>query len=167
MTSSQSIRTWLLEQLPADLYAGEAQITVDREEIVIVGPLAAPDGHDGGDADAAVATHRAETREQRMAVAREAEARFERKVSWGASIGGETYLFTHLATPVMTRLRQRDRRVLDLLVEGGVARSRADALAWCVGLVAEREEEWLSELADSLTAVREARARDPRSRSAG
>ena len=35
----------------------------------------------------------------------------------------------------MTRLRMPERRVLDTLVDAGVARSRSHALAWCVRLV--------------------------------
>ena len=87
----------------------------------------------------------------------EAEARFERKVSWGVDVGGDpdaSALFTHLAVPVMTRLRQPQRLVLDTLVEAGVARSRADALAWCVRLVGQHSEEWLTELRGAIEGSR-------------
>ena len=36
----------------------------------------------------------------------------------------------------MTRLRMQERHVLDTLVDASVARSRSEALAWCVRLVA-------------------------------
>ena len=61
----------------------------------------------------------------------------------------------------MTRLRLSERRVLDTLVGGGVARSRADALAWCVRLVRDHEGEWIDQLRDALVAVNEARAAGP------
>ena len=44
----------------------------------------------------------------------------------------------------MTRLRQPQRMVLDTLVDAGVARSRSDALAWCVRLVGQHEDDWLT-----------------------
>src|SRR5216117_3924042 len=74
-----------------------------------------------------------------IAIAREAEHRFRKKVSWGATCGDLTELFTTLSIPVMTRLRMPQREVLDTLVNAGVARSRSHALAWCVKLVAENE----------------------------
>ena len=70
-------------------------------------------------------------------------------------------MFTRLSVPVMTRLQQPQRRVLDTLVEAGVARSRSDALAWCVRLVAQHEGEWLTELDSAMASVRTARAKGP------
>lgn len=96
-----------------------------------------------------------------MAIAREAEHRFGRKVAWGARIADQTHLFTHVAVPVMTRLRQPERQVLDTLVEAGVARSRAHALAWCVRLVGDNADSWLSELRDAMQKVREVREQGP------
>jgi hypothetical protein len=61
----------------------------------------------------------------------------------------------------MTRLRMPERHVLDTLVEAGVARSRSHALAWCVRLVAERQEEWLGGLRDALAQVRKVRSEGP------
>src|SRR5829696_3049415 len=132
------ITAWLLGRLPAEwTEAGAPDITIDREEITVVLPLRQPDAP--GDepsvrAEAAAgraAGFREDTRERRMGVAREAEHRFDRKVAWGVRIDDSTVLFTHLATPVMTRLRQPERLVLDTPVAANVARSRADALAWC------------------------------------
>jgi hypothetical protein len=85
-------------------------------------------------------------------------------VAWGAQAGQTRELFTTLSVPVMTRLRQPERRVLDTLVEAGVARSRSDALAWCVRLTGEHAQEWLSELRDSLEAVQRVRAQQPTGR---
>src|SRR5207253_9604422 len=98
---------------------------------------------------------------ERMHIADEAQARYGRTVSWGVRIGGERIMFTHLAVPVMTRLRQPDRRVLDTLVDAGVARSRSDALAWCVRLVGEHTDEWLAKLRDAMTEVDKLRAEGP------
>ena len=96
-----------------------------------------------------------------MAIAREAEHRFGRKVAWGVQSGGEAQLFTHLAVPVMTRLRQPERQVLDTLVESGVARSRAHALAWCVRLVGDNADAWLDELRQAMQKVRDVREQGP------
>jgi hypothetical protein len=70
-------------------------------------------------------------------------------------------VFTNLAVPVMTRLRQPERVVLDTLVEAGVARSRADALAWCVRLVGQHTEDWLQELREAMTSVQRLREQGP------
>ena len=96
-----------------------------------------------------------------MKIAREAERRFRRKVSWGVRIGDEEALFTNLSIPVMTRLRLRDRAVLDTLVDAGVARSRSHALAWCVRLVGKNQEEWIEELRSALVKVAEVRGQGP------
>jgi len=150
-------------------------VVVDREEITVIGELPAVKGaaEEGGEASGqteaeAMAAGRSrrfreETRDTRVGIAREAEMRFDRKVSWGVLSEGRTVMFTTLSVPVMTRLRQAERRVLDTLVEAGVARSRSDALAWCVRLVGEHEDSWLSALRDALRQVEQVRAEGPRS----
>ena len=157
--------SWFVGRLPDEWFEGEPEVTVDREEITVVGTLPAVETQEGAADPAAeagrIARWREDTRAQRMRIADEAEARYGRKVAWGAVCGETRELFTHLAVPVMTRLRQPERRVLDTLVESGVARSRADALAWCVRLVGQHEDEWLASLRDALTAVREAREAGP------
>lgn len=160
------ISAWFVGRLPDEWFEGEPEVTVDRDEITVVGtlPSVADGGDDAREAEAGrIARWREETRGQRMRIADEAEQRFARKVAWGAVCGDSRQLFTHLAVPVMTRLRQPERRVLDTLVESGVARSRADALAWSVRLVGQHEEEWLASLRDALTAVRKARDAGPAS----
>ena len=97
-----------------------------------------------------------------MRIADEAQHRFGRKVSWGATCGDQTVLFTTLAAPAMTRLRMPERRVLDTLVDAGVARSRSHALAWCVRLVAERQDDWLKDLRGALESVEKVRAEGPK-----
>ena len=52
--------------------------------------------------------------------------RFGRKVSWGARTGDVVVVFTTASVPVMTRLRLPERRVLDTLIDAGVARSRSE-----------------------------------------
>jgi hypothetical protein len=152
---------WLQGRLPDAWFTGPAEVTVDREEILVIGTLAAPEGvegePDGPEATEAargrISRFREETRDERISIAREAEHRFGKKVAWGAECGPKKAVFTHLAVPVMTRLRQQERVVLDTLVEAGVARSRADALAWCVRLVGEHTEDWLAQLREAMTSV--------------
>lgn len=157
-------------RLPDDWFEAAPTLTTDREEIVVVGRLAAPDlgeaEQTGPDAVRAaesgrITRWREETRRARMRIADEAEARFGRKVAWGAECGETAELFTHLAVPVMTRLRQPERLVLDTLVDAGVARSRSHALAWCVRLVGQHEGEWISRLQEALVDVEKARAEGP------
>ena len=104
---------------------------------------------------------REQTRDARIEIAREAEHAFGRKVSWGVVCDDYKVMFTTLSIPVMTRLRQPERRVLDTLVDAGVARSRSDALAWCVRLVGEHEDSWLSDLREALRHVEQVRAEGP------
>ena len=159
---------WFAGRLPDGWFAGAPDVSLDREEIIVVGDIADPDlGSDASDAARAsartsrVERFREETRDERMAIAEDAQHRFRRIVSWGVRIDGETHLFTTASVPVMTRLRQPERRVLDTLVEAGVARSRSDALAWCVKLVGENEAAWIGSLRDALHAVEEARRAGP------
>ncbi|MDQ0746267.1 hypothetical protein QF034_000498 [Streptomyces africanus] len=164
----EKLRGWFAGRLPDDLFEELTEITVDREEITVIGRIPTPrlaEDAPAAERDAALESRvqefRERTREDRMAVAREAEHRFRRKVSWGVECGGQRALFTHVAAPVMTRLRQPERQVLDTLIAGGVARSRSDALAWCVRLVQRHTDDWLAELRDSLEHVQRVRAQGP------
>jgi hypothetical protein len=164
----EKLRGWFSGRLPEAWFEGAPEVVLDREEISVIGRLAEPEVAEGAspaERSGAVAGHvqrfREETREQRIDIAREAEHRFARKVSWGVECGAETVMFTQLSVPVMTRLRQSERRVLDTLVEAGVARSRSDALAWCVRLVGKNADDWLGELRDALQHVERARAAGP------
>jgi hypothetical protein len=153
--------------LPDGWFSGAPEVTVDRDEILVIGALAEPDYPDRDDGSkreaqlARIQRFREETREQRMRIADEAEARTGRKVAWGASCGDERRVFTSLSVPVMTRLRMSERHVLDTLVAGGVARSRSEALAWCVRLVGDHQGDWIQQLRDALVAVEAARAGGP------
>jgi hypothetical protein len=164
---SEEIHAWFAGRLPADWLSGDATITVDRDEILVVVPIAPPEavGQDHTARESAAAGRlsrfREETREARMRIADEAQHRFGRKVSWGATCGESRALFTSLSSPVMTRLRQPERIVLDTLVDAGVARSRSDALGWCVRLVGQHSQEWLSELREALREVERLRGAGP------
>lgn len=172
---------WFRARLPEEWSPTAAEITVDREEITVVLAVADPAVAEDDGADvvaearaARVAAFREDTRKRRMDLADQAGRRFGRTVSWGASVtaaqgqdeqdtgSAHRELWTHVAAPVMTRLRQPQRIVLDTLVEAGVARSRADALAWCVRLVGQHEGDWLGDLRSAMTGVREVRERGPR-----
>jgi hypothetical protein len=159
---------WITGALPDDWFTGTPEVTIDRDEIIIVGELAPPTLAEGAtDVDRAaaeqgrIASFRESTRDRRIGIARQLEHRYKRKVGWGAVAGGTRELFTTLPAPVMTRLRQPDRQVLDTLVASGVARSRSDALAWCVSQVGQHADAWLGELRDAMGAVDELRRRGP------
>ena len=167
--SQAAVAAWFAQRLPNEWTTAAApEVTVDREEITVLLTLTAPETAEGATAAekaegvaGLVARFRAETRDQRIGVAREAEHRFGRKVAWGVRVGDSTELFTHLAVPVMTRLRQPERRVLDTLVDSGVARSRSEALAWCVRLVGTHTEDWLAELRAAMESVERVRRTGP------
>jgi hypothetical protein len=168
LTTESELKSWLRGRLPEGLFVADPEVTVDREEITIVGPIPAPERAEGdSDADhaaavdGAIAEYRERTRGQRIAVARDLERRTGRKVAWGVTCGERRAVFTHLSVPVMTRLRQPERLVLDTLVDSGVARSRADALAWCVKLVGRNSEEWLGRLREAMAQVEKVRAEGP------
>lgn len=164
----EELRGWLAGRLPHDWFDGPVELTLDREEITIVGRLTAPELPDTAsevEREAAergrVREFRERTRETRIGIARELEHAAGRKVAWGVKCGGTSEVFTSLAVPVMTRLRQPERTVLDTLVESGVARSRSEALAWCVRLVARNTESWLADLREAMTTVERVRAQGP------
>ncbi|WP_431968378.1 hypothetical protein [Nocardia sp. bgisy134] len=167
---------WFAGRLPSDWFAGKPVIEVDRDEIVVIGelPLPKPEPTDTEDAEAptekipaatkegAIARFRESTRPARMQIAGEAQHRYGRNVAWGVSVDGERIMFTQLAVPVMTRLRQPERKVLDTLVDSGVARSRSDALAWTVKLAGKHAEAWLEELRTAMRKVDDLRSEGPK-----
>ena len=160
LPDADDAQDWFAGRLPDGWFDG-VEVSVDREEIVVIGTLAAEGDLSPAEAEGRIGRFRSETREQRIEIALEAESRYQRKVSWGASLGGTTALFTHVAAPVMTRLRQPERQVLDTLVDAGVARSRSDALAWSVRLVGEHADEWLGQLRDAMSEVDKLRGQGP------
>ena len=169
MVNQHEVASWVRGRLPDEWFDGPADVTADREEITIVGTIAPPEGvaadDEGGEALEAIAGRisrfREDTRDDRIAIAREAERRFRRKVAWGVECGTVREIFTNLSVPVMTRLRQPDRMVLDTLVDAGVARSRSHALAWCVRMVGDNTEEWLGRLREAMSEVERVRDEGP------
>ena len=162
------LQIWFASRVPKDWFAGPPEIMSDGEEILVVGTL--PDVELAGGTstaaraaaqDARIDRFREETRDDRVRIAREAERHFRRKVGWGARCGDQMKLFTTASVPVMTRLRMPERSILDTLVAGGVARSRSDALAWCVRLVGMHQKDWIKGLRDALVKVDEARSKGP------
>ena len=160
MATEAEIRDWFAGRVPAGWFEGRPEVAVDGEEILVSGRLAPGAGGQGSPEDR-IARFREDSREQRVRIAEEGQRRFRRKVSWGAEADGVGRPFTTLSMPVMTRLRQPERRVLDTLIAAGVARSRSEALNWCVRLVAARQADWLADLESALEAVEKARAKGP------
>jgi hypothetical protein len=165
---SERVRGWLIGRLPSDWFVGEPEVSIDRDEILVVGTIPAPQQGDdvtpaarSAAEEGRIKQFREDTRERRIEIARELEHSTRRKVAWGVHCGDTTKIFTSLSAPVMTRLRQPERQVLDTLVDAGVARSRSDALAWCVKLVAQHSENWLGELREAMARVEDVRRAGP------
>lgn len=159
LPSADDAASWFAGRLPSEWFA-DVDVTVDREEITVVGRLNA-DATDAAEAEGKISRFRADTKVARIDIAREAQSRYGRKVSWGAQLGETEVRFTHLSVPVMTRLKQPERQVLDTLVNAGVARSRSDALGWAVALVGTHAETWLADLRTAMSEVDKLRAEGP------
>jgi hypothetical protein len=160
--STSEIIGWVSGTLPPDLYTQVPTIEVDQDEILVVGDIGSPEVPDGLDAEGTTAAEQARihrfreaTRDQRIGVARQAEARYGRPISWGATSGATTKRFTTVHARVGTRLDLEHRRVLDDLVAAGIARHRGEALAWCVDLVKQNEQQWLTRLQEALRNLKE------------
>ncbi len=163
------IAAWFAGRIPDGWFDGSVTIEIDQDELQVVGLLPSPQQPEtASEEEVRVAEHarisgfREDSRGARMRIAEEAQPAFRRTVSWGAQCGGSRILFTTAGVPVMTRLRLADRRVLDTLIDAGVARSRSEALAWTVRLVAQHESDWIQELRDAMSSVEEVRARGPK-----
>jgi hypothetical protein len=168
MNTHETITAWFRGRIPGGWFSEPVSVTVDRDEILVMGTLSPPDVGEDLSEDAQrvarssrIAGYRGETREQRIAIAREAEHRFDRKVSWGVRCGDVETVFTTASVPVMTRLRLPERSVLDTLIDGGLARSRSEALAWCVRLVGKNEEAWINQLKEAMEHVAKVRGEGP------
>jgi hypothetical protein len=167
-TTAALLAAWFQGRLPDGWFAEPVEVRADRDEILVVGVIPAPDLPDDAGEEATavaqaarIATFRDQTRDQRVAVAREAEHRFDRKVAWAVRCGDREEAFTTASVPVMTRLRMPERRVLDTLIDAGIARSRSEALAWCVRLVGRNQAEWIDQLREAMAHVEKVRAEGP------
>jgi hypothetical protein len=168
MGTNDELKGWFAGRIPKDWFSDAPEVRADRDEIWVIGtladvPLPADAGPEAANAarSGRIKQFREDTRDLRMQISEEAERRFGRKVSWGARCGDAREMFTHLAVPAMTRLRLPEREVLDALVDSGVARSRAHALAWCVKLVQQKQGEWLEELKAAVEQVGAVRQQGP------
>ena len=92
-----SIKGWFAGRLPDGWFTG-VEVAVEDDQIVVIGAL--PDLNLGstaeekeGAAAGRIARFREETRGQRIGIAREAEERFRKYVSWGAKLDGVTKRF--------------------------------------------------------------------------
>lgn len=168
MAGHDEIAGWFAGRLPQDWHAGTPEVRADREEIWVI--LTLPDVDLGAGATkesissaraGRIKQFREDTREQRIGIAEEARQRFGRLVSWGVRVGETEEMFTHLALPVMTRLRLPERELLDTLIHAGVARNRAHALVWCVRLVERNQKDWLQELREAIAKVGQVRQQGP------
>jgi hypothetical protein len=162
VATDSEIKAWFAEHVPEGWFSGPPDVDVDGDEILVTGQLPAEGDTGTAAKEGRIARFREQSRDQRMRIAEEAQRKFRRKVSWGAAVGDLKEPFTTLSMPVMTRLRQPERQVLDTLIAAGVARSRSEALNWCVRLVAEKQADWLKDLKSALEAVEKARAKGPR-----
>ena len=162
MPTESDVRAWFASRIPEGWSSGPPEVEIDGDEILLTARLPADGAADPAAREARIARFREESREQRMRIAEEGQRKFRRKVSWGAAAGDQKETFTTLSMPVMTRLRQPERQVLDTLIAAGVARSRSEALNWCVRLVAEKQAEWLKDLKSALEGVEKARAKGPK-----
>jgi hypothetical protein len=86
----------------AEHWAGHrpVTVTVEDDQIVVLGALPeselpqVSDEEREGAASGRIARFRHESRGERMLIAREAEERFQKNVTWGATLGGVTKRFT-------------------------------------------------------------------------
>lgn len=163
MVLREEIRGWLSGRVPGE-WGEVTEVRMDQHEILVTVKISEPQGE--GDAEAAragrIQQFRESTRAERMEIAEEAQRKYGRALSWSAQCGDVTQIFTHLALPIMTRLRIGEREVLDSLVSSGIARSRAHALAWCVALVRQHESDWLKDLREAMESVQRVRQHGPK-----
>ena len=167
MSRTNDIEGWFRGRID-DGWFTALEVRVDKDEILVLGTLATPSLAEDGDDDARrvaasarINGFREDTRERRIVIANEAEHLFGKKVSWGAVCDGLERRFTVANVPVMTRLFFDERQVLDTLIDAGIARSRSEALAWCVKLVGANQAEWIDALRAAVADVEKVRSEGP------
>ena len=161
---------WITGAIPDGWFTEPPEVVVDRDEIIIWGRLPEPragrrrhrrrQGRRPGRPDQPVPGGHPR-RPDPGAPGRSSTATSARS-AWGVRCGDTEELFTHLSAPVMTRLRQPERQVLDTLVDAGVARVplRGAGLvrhAWS----ASTPRSGSTDLRDAMTKVDELRRRGP------
>lgn len=94
-----SIKGWFAGRLPDGWFSG-VDVSIEDDQIVVLGKLVeeAPAQGDAayqeGYAAGRIGRFRDDSRRDRIGIAREAEERFGRYVTWGAALGGVTKRFT-------------------------------------------------------------------------
>src|ERR671925_1134060 len=92
-----SIKGWFAGRLPDGWFTG-VEVSVEDDQIVVIGTLpetnlgSTPEEKEGA-AAGRIARFREETRGRRIGIAREAEERFKKYVTWGAKLDGVTKRF--------------------------------------------------------------------------
>ncbi len=92
-----SIKGWFAGRLPDGWFTG-VEVSVEDDQIVVLGSLpelnigSTPEEKEGA-AAGRIARFREETRGERIGIAREAEERFKKYVTWGAKLDGVTKRF--------------------------------------------------------------------------
>ena len=92
-----SVKGWFAGRLPDGWFTG-VEVAVEDDQIVVIGALpeinvgSTPEEKEGA-AAGRIARFREETRGERIGIAREAEERFRKYVTWGAKLGGVTKRF--------------------------------------------------------------------------
>ena len=116
MRPADEVIGWFRGRIPAEWFTDPVDVDADREEIVLTGRVSEPPMGDAESAEAKGAAcmarvrgFREDTREHRMRIASEAEAKFGKKVSWATRCGDVEAMFTNASVPVMTRLRMPER----------------------------------------------------------
>ena len=159
---------WFAGRLPDEwTAAGEPELTVDREEVTVVITIAEPEladdadgptraeavaGASAGSARTPRATHRDRPRGRapvrtKGCVGR-AGRRPDRAVHSSRRPGHDP------VASARTTCARHPRRA-------GVARSRADALAWCVRLVGQHTDDWLAKSRAAIADVERLHAEGP------
>lgn len=167
VVSEDELVAWFTGSIPDTWFEGAITVTFDRDEIVVSGLLPSPNVEKADQQaiaeEARIDSFREETRSSRISIAGRAQERFGRHVSWVATCGDTVSNYTRANVPAMTRLAFDQRATLDTLIEAGVARSRADALSWCVTMVGRNEAAWIEELKEALQGVEMVREQGPHS----
>ena len=92
-----SIKGWIAGRLPDGWFTG-VEVAVEDDQIVVIGTLpdlnlgSTPEEKEGA-AAGRIARFREETRGERIGIAREAEERFRKYVTWGAKLDSVTKRF--------------------------------------------------------------------------
>ena len=94
-----AIKGWFAGRLPDGWFSG-VDVKVEDDQVVVVGtlpesslpPTSSPEEKEGA-AAGRIARFREQTRGERIGIAREAEERFHKYVTWGAQLGGVTKRF--------------------------------------------------------------------------